>query len=163
MHVRICGSSREQSLERPGLYFPPGVNPGMTTYDVYGYIPGSYRALPASVRSAYEPGRYHLGQPGELRVRSPGKPDTDRITPISAAGNSVTMVRLSEGFQGYSNAIFNPPSHGIGGQSRSSAAARRIGLCARLSNRTTIRSLWISTAPPVATKRWYSCFGFDFS
>lgn len=34
------------------------------------------------------------------------------------------------GRQGSSNAAFNPPSHGIGGQSRSSAAARRIGLCA---------------------------------
>ena len=63
------------------LYFPPGVNPGLTTYDVYGYLPGNYRALPASVRSAYEPGRYHLGQTGELRVRSAGEPTTDPYKP----------------------------------------------------------------------------------
>jgi tetratricopeptide (TPR) repeat protein len=63
------------------LYFPPGVNPGTTTYDVYGYLPGTYRALPASVRSAYEPGRYHLGQPGELRVRASGEPSTDPYKP----------------------------------------------------------------------------------
>jgi alpha-2-macroglobulin len=63
------------------LYFPPGVHPGTTTYDVFGYIPGNYRALPASVRSAYEPGRYHLGQAGEFRVRSPGEPSTDPYKP----------------------------------------------------------------------------------
>src|SRR5262249_9899929 len=63
------------------LYFPPGVNPGETTYDVFGYIPGQYRALPASVRSAYEPGRYHLGQPAGFRVCSAGEPDTDPYKP----------------------------------------------------------------------------------
>src|SRR5262249_5059687 len=63
------------------LYFPPAVNPGTTTYDVYGYLPGQYRALPALVRSAYEPGRFHLGQPGELRVRAPGEPSTDPYKP----------------------------------------------------------------------------------
>ena len=63
------------------LYFPPGVNPGETSYDVFGYIPGQYRALPASVRSAYEPGRYHLGRPGDFRVRNSGEPDTDPYKP----------------------------------------------------------------------------------
>ncbi len=63
------------------FYFPPGVHPGTTTYEVFGYIPGSYRALPASVRSAYEPGRYHLGQASELRVLSPGEPNTDPYKP----------------------------------------------------------------------------------
>ena len=37
-------------------------------YDVYGYLPGTYRALPASIRSAYDPGRSHLGPAGEIRV-----------------------------------------------------------------------------------------------
>ncbi len=63
------------------LYFPPGVNPGVTTYDVFGYIPGQYRALPASVRSAYEPGRFHLGLPADFRVRQAGEPSTDPYKP----------------------------------------------------------------------------------
>ncbi len=63
------------------LYFPPSVNPGVTTYDVFGYVPGQYRALPASVRSVYEPGRFHLGQPGDLKVRMPGEPGTDPYRP----------------------------------------------------------------------------------
>ncbi len=63
------------------LYFPPGVYPDTTTYDVFGYIPGQYRALPASVRSAYEPGRFHLGQAGDFRVRSSGEPNTDPYKP----------------------------------------------------------------------------------
>jgi alpha-2-macroglobulin len=63
------------------LYFPPGVNPGETDYDVFGYIPGQYRALPATVRSAYEPGRYHLGQPDSFRIRRAGEPNTDPYRP----------------------------------------------------------------------------------
>ena len=63
------------------LYFPPSVNPGATTYEVFGTIPGQYRALPATVRSAYEPGRFHLGQPGDFRVRSAGQPGTDPYKP----------------------------------------------------------------------------------
>ena len=59
------------------FYFAPDQNPGGIQYDVYGYLPGQYRALPASVRSAYEPGRFHLGQPGDLRVLSPGEKNTD--------------------------------------------------------------------------------------
>jgi uncharacterized protein YfaS (alpha-2-macroglobulin family)/tetratricopeptide (TPR) repeat protein len=59
------------------FYFAPDQYPGRIHYDVYGYLPGSYRALPASIRSAYEPGRLHLGQPGELRVLAPGEASTD--------------------------------------------------------------------------------------
>ena len=59
------------------FYFAPDQNPGGIQYDVYGYLPGQYRALPASVRSAYEPGRFHLGQPGELKVLAPGEKNTD--------------------------------------------------------------------------------------
>jgi tetratricopeptide (TPR) repeat protein len=79
--VNTSASSFELADGVLTLYFPPGVNPGTTTYEVYGYLPGDYRALPASVRSAYEPGRYHLGQPGALRVRSPGEPNTDPYKP----------------------------------------------------------------------------------
>src|SRR5262249_18022628 len=40
------------------FYFAPNQYPGLISYDIYGYLPGQYRALPASVRSAYEPGRF---------------------------------------------------------------------------------------------------------
>jgi uncharacterized protein YfaS (alpha-2-macroglobulin family)/tetratricopeptide (TPR) repeat protein len=65
------------------FYFPPGTNPGGIQYDVHGYLPGQYRALPASVRSAYEPGRFHIGQPGEFKVLAPGEKNTDpyRMSP----------------------------------------------------------------------------------
>jgi tetratricopeptide (TPR) repeat protein len=59
------------------FYFAPDQNPGGIQYDVYGYLPGQYRALPALVRSAYEPLRFHLGQPGNLKVLAPGEKNTD--------------------------------------------------------------------------------------
>jgi len=63
------------------FYFAPDRNPGMISYEIYGHLPGQYRALPASVKSAYEPGRYHLGTPGALRVRLGGEPSTDPYRP----------------------------------------------------------------------------------
>ena len=63
------------------FYFAPDQDLGITSYDVYGYLPGQYRALPTSIRSAYEPGRYHLGPVGELRVRVPSEPNTDPYKP----------------------------------------------------------------------------------
>jgi tetratricopeptide (TPR) repeat protein len=63
------------------FYFAPDRYPGMTTYEIYGHVPGQYRALPASVGSAYEPGRYHLGTPSDLRVRLSGEPNTDSYRP----------------------------------------------------------------------------------
>ncbi len=63
------------------FYFAPDRNPGTISYEIYGYLPGQYRALPASVRSAYAPGRYHLGTPGTLRVRLGGEPGTDPYRP----------------------------------------------------------------------------------
>ena len=59
------------------LYFAPNQNPGAISYDVYGYLPGQYRALPTSIKSAYEPGRFHLGSTSDLRVRGAGEPGTD--------------------------------------------------------------------------------------
>jgi tetratricopeptide (TPR) repeat protein len=63
------------------FYFAPDQYPGQIQYDVYGYLPGWYRTLPASVRSAYEPGRFHLGQPGELKVLAAGEMSTDLYRP----------------------------------------------------------------------------------
>jgi len=59
------------------FYFSPEQWPGSIRYDVYGYLPGQYRALPPSIRSVYEPGRNHLGPVGDLRVLSPGEANTD--------------------------------------------------------------------------------------
>jgi tetratricopeptide (TPR) repeat protein len=96
------------------FYFPPAQNPGGIQYDVHGYLPGQYRALPASVRSAYEPGRFHLGQPGEFRVLAPGEKNTDpyRFSPDELyargkahfdAGRFVpAMASLEPLFAGYS-------------------------------------------------------------
>ena len=63
------------------FYFAPSQNPGSIAYDVHGYLPGQYRALPATIRSAYEPGRFHLGPVNDLRVRAPGEPSTDPYKP----------------------------------------------------------------------------------
>jgi tetratricopeptide (TPR) repeat protein len=59
------------------FYFAPDQNPGGIEYDVYGYLLGQYRALPASVRSAYDAGRFHLGQAGDFKVLAPGEKNTD--------------------------------------------------------------------------------------
>ncbi|WP_074310399.1 MG2 domain-containing protein [Singulisphaera sp. GP187] len=63
------------------FYFAPNQWPGAIQYDVYGYLPGRYRALPASIRSAYEPGRSHLGPAGDLKVLAPGEANTDAYKP----------------------------------------------------------------------------------
>ncbi len=63
------------------LYFPPDSGPWETSYEILGSIPGEYRVPPAMVRSAYEPGRYHLGRPETFRVRRPNEPDTDPYRP----------------------------------------------------------------------------------
>ncbi len=65
------------------LYYPPGSFPGAIRYDVYGYLPGEYRASPTRFRSAYDPGEQHLGPVGTLRVLSPGETPNDpyRATP----------------------------------------------------------------------------------
>ena len=68
-------------------YFTPDQNLGII-YDVFGYLPGAYRALPASVTSAYDPGHRHLGAANDFNVRSPGEPSTDeyRVTPDELYG-----------------------------------------------------------------------------
>ncbi len=70
------------------LYYNPDQNPGSTSYDVFGFIPGSYRSLPTLIRNAYDQGEYHLGNSGSIRVLNPGDRSTDpyRATPDELLG-----------------------------------------------------------------------------
>ena len=79
----IEGSVQSQAMafqEADGVltfYYAPNQYPGRVQYDVYGYLPGTYRALPASIRSAYDPGQLHVGPASEIRVLAPGEAVTD--------------------------------------------------------------------------------------
>lgn len=59
------------------FYFAPDQWPGRIQYDLYGYLPGDYRALPTEIRSAYDPGRYHLGGEENLKILPPGQKSDD--------------------------------------------------------------------------------------
>ncbi len=59
------------------FYFAPEQEPGDIHYEVFGYLPGFYKALPARISSAYEPGKLHLGKEGELKVLAPGEHGED--------------------------------------------------------------------------------------
>ena len=95
------------------LYFSPDQWPGSVRYDVYGYLPGEYRALPASIRNAYELGRGHLGDVGSLKILSPGEKSTDPYKPTPdeqlARGKALfdanryaeAAIPLEEIFNGY--------------------------------------------------------------
>ncbi|WZP00456.1 MG2 domain-containing protein [Isosphaeraceae bacterium EP7] len=77
-------SSAQSHTYADGLitfYFGPDDYPGTIEYDIAGYLPGKYRTLPTKIRSAYEPGRVHLGKPGEITVIAPGEPTTDPYRP----------------------------------------------------------------------------------
>lgn len=63
------------------FYFAPDQHPGSISYDVHGYLPGDYKALPAEVRSAYDPGRFHVGGEGSLKVLAAGEASTDPYKP----------------------------------------------------------------------------------
>ena len=63
------------------FYFAPDQYPGWIQYDVFGFLPGKYRALPTRIRGAYDPGNSHLGPVGELTVLSPGEASTDPYKP----------------------------------------------------------------------------------
>ncbi len=83
------------------FYFAPESGLGRIQYDVAGYLPGTYRALPAQVRAAYEPAVVQMGSPGELRVLGPGEAATDpyRATPdeLFARGKALAQLgRLAE-------------------------------------------------------------------
>jgi uncharacterized protein YfaS (alpha-2-macroglobulin family)/TolA-binding protein len=79
--VQSNGSHYELADGVLRFYFTPDQHPGNVNYEVYGYLPGQYRALPPRLSSAYEPGRQHLGPAGELRVLSPGEKSTDPYKP----------------------------------------------------------------------------------
>ena len=79
--VQSAGQLVHAGRQRPDVLLRPEPGAGRLPYEVYGYLPGQYRALPASIRSAYEPGRMHLGPAGELRVLAPGEPNTDPYQP----------------------------------------------------------------------------------
>ena len=59
------------------FYFAPGQPHDNVSYEVFGALPGEYRALPPRLSDAYEPGRYHLGPEGSLKVLPPGAKSTD--------------------------------------------------------------------------------------
>ena len=75
--VQSSATSYDVSDNTITFYFAADQYPNQIQYDVFGYLPGQYRALPTRVRDAYNPGKYHLGPAGELRVLSPGEPSTD--------------------------------------------------------------------------------------
>ncbi len=58
-------------------YFSPESGLGQISYEVSGYLPGRYRALPTKIRGAYDPGVVHLGQAGDLQILAPGERSTD--------------------------------------------------------------------------------------
>ena len=59
------------------LYYPPGPPPRTISYEISGYLPGQYRVAPTRLRSAYEPGKQHLGPSGDLRILGPGEVSDD--------------------------------------------------------------------------------------
>ena len=73
-----------------------------SSYDVYGYLPGQYRALPASIRSAYEPGpvpprprrRPQGARPRRAERPTPTSPRPTSSTP--AARPTSTPAGLAE-------------------------------------------------------------------
>jgi alpha-2-macroglobulin len=79
--VKTTATSYELADGVLTFYFAPGDSIGQISYDLFGYSSGQYRVLPAAVKSAYEPGRFHLGPAGELKVRSAGEPNTDPYKP----------------------------------------------------------------------------------
>jgi alpha-2-macroglobulin len=58
-------------------YFSPESGLGQISYEISGYLPGRYRALPTKIRGAYDPGVVHLGQAGDLQILAPGERSTD--------------------------------------------------------------------------------------
>ncbi len=93
--------------------FGPDNGPPQISYEVAGYLPGQFRALPTKIRNAYEPGVVHLGPVGSLKVLPLGQPGTDpyRASPdeLLARGKALAetgrlaeaAVPLEELFGGY--------------------------------------------------------------
>jgi tetratricopeptide (TPR) repeat protein len=79
--VDTAGAPYEYADGLQTVYYNPDTYPGPLHYDVFGYLPGSYRALPARIFDAYDPGRRHLGSTGSLRVLDPGQAPNDPYKP----------------------------------------------------------------------------------
>ena len=78
--INSSASSYETGAGMIRFYFSPDQWPN-ATYELHGYLPGGYRALPPALRSAYEPGRVHLGPEGTLTILDAGEPSTDSYKP----------------------------------------------------------------------------------
>ena len=63
------------------FYYAPENALGRISYDLAGYLPGQYRALPTKIYSAYDPGTIHLGPSTALKVLTPGEASTDSYRP----------------------------------------------------------------------------------
>ncbi len=81
--VKTTATSYELADGVLTFYFAPSQPLGhRSSYDVLRLparpVP---RAAAATVKSAYEPGRFHLGRPASFAVRLPGEPNTDPYKP----------------------------------------------------------------------------------
>jgi len=63
------------------FYFDPDRLASGVRYELYGNLAGNFRALPARLRDADDPGVSSPGEPGEIRVMAPGEPITDPYRP----------------------------------------------------------------------------------
>ncbi|MGE3818335.1 MAG: tetratricopeptide repeat protein, partial [Isosphaeraceae bacterium] len=81
--VQTSAARHEVADDTIRFYFSPDQNPGQSSYDVFGYLPGQYRSLPPWISSAYEPGRRHMAREGvyDLKVLAPGEKNTDPYRP----------------------------------------------------------------------------------
>jgi uncharacterized protein YfaS (alpha-2-macroglobulin family)/outer membrane protein assembly factor BamD (BamD/ComL family) len=59
------------------LYYPPNINMDDVRYQVVGYAPGVFRALPTTMRDAMNPGRMRIGPASSVEVLGPGEPSPD--------------------------------------------------------------------------------------
>ena len=73
----------EQSADRLLFFLAPGVRSGLIRYELLGYLPGSYRALPVRVWPYTHPERMSVSQEDRLRVlaRDEASTETYRMTP----------------------------------------------------------------------------------
>ncbi len=99
--VQTTASSFSLADDVLTFYFAPENGLGQIRYEVSGYLPGRYRALPTRIRGAYDPGTVQMGPTGELTVLAPGEPATDpyRATPdeLFARGKALYQAgRLAE-------------------------------------------------------------------
>ena len=101
--VQTSASHYEEADGLMRFYFAPEQEPGQTSYDVHGYLPGEYKTIPPILSSAYEPGRRHMASAGvyDLKVLTPGEVKTDpyKATPdeLYARGKAnYDAGRLSE-------------------------------------------------------------------